>query len=100
MAKAEGYAQVLWLDAKEHKYVEEGGAMNIFFVMENKLVTPKRDGSILDGVTRKSILQLARDSGIEIEERIVSIQENFRWYSTPKNIRNFHHWNCCSYNTG
>ena len=75
LAKAKGYAQVLWLDAKEHKYVEEGGAMNIFFVMENKLVTPKCDGSILDGVIRKSILQLARDSDIEIEERIVSIQE-------------------------
>ena len=75
MAKDKGYEQVLWLDAKEHKYVEEAGAMNIFFVIENKLVTPKCSGNILEGVTRKSILRLAQDLGIEVEERAVSICE-------------------------
>ena len=70
-----GYSQVLWLDAKEHRYVEEAGAMNIFFVMENKLITPPLSGSILPGITRKSILEMADDLDIQKEERMITIEE-------------------------
>ncbi len=75
IAKDKGYSQVLWLDALEHRYIEEVGAMNIFFVIDGKLVTPKLTGSILQGITRKSILQLASDLGIEAQERSITIDE-------------------------
>lgn len=70
-----GYDQVLWLDACHHKYVEEVGSMNIFFVIDGKLVTPALQGSILPGITRDSTIILARDLGYEVEERLVSIDE-------------------------
>lgn len=75
IAKDKGCSQVLWLDAVEHKYIEEVGAMNIFFIIDNKLVTPKLSGSILQGITRKSVLQIAEDLGIVPEERQISIDE-------------------------
>jgi len=75
MAHQKGYNQVLWLDAKERRYVEEVGAMNIFFVIDGKLVTPKLSGSILPGITRKSVIQIAPGLGIEVEERPVTIDE-------------------------
>lgn len=75
IAKEKGFSQVLWLDAVEHRYIEEVGAMNIFFVLEGKLVTPKLTGSILQGITRKSILQISKDLGIEAEERAIAIDE-------------------------
>jgi branched-chain amino acid aminotransferase len=75
IARKEGYEAVLWLDAKEHRYVEEIGAMNILFVIDGKLVTSPLHGSILPGITRDSILRLARDLGIVVEERSVSIRE-------------------------
>ncbi len=74
-AKKMGYSQVLWLDAIEHKYVEEVGAMNMFFVINNKLVTAPLKGSILPGITRKSIIEMAYDIGIGVEERPVSMDE-------------------------
>jgi len=77
-AKEKGFSQVLWLDAKEHKYVEEVGAMNIFFVYGNKIVTPMLNGSILPGITRKSVLELAPYLGYDIEERLISIDEVLR----------------------
>ena len=70
-----GYNQVLWLDAGEHRYIEEVGAMNIFFVINKTLVTPSLTGTILEGITRKSIIQLAKDSGIPCEERKISLSE-------------------------
>ncbi len=70
-----GYSQVLWLDAGEHRYVEEVGAMNIFFVMDGTLVTPALEGTILHGITRKSVLELAPDLGIRHEERRIAIEE-------------------------
>jgi branched-chain amino acid aminotransferase len=70
-----GYNQVLWLDAKDHKYVEEVGAMNILFVKGDKLVTPPLGGTILPGITRKSVLQLAPDLGLEAQERPITIDE-------------------------
>lgn len=74
-AKDRGYSQVLWLDAKDHRYIEEVGAMNIFFVIDNVLVTPPLSGSILSGITRKSVLKLAEDVGIRAEQRQMTIDE-------------------------
>ncbi|MBF0412935.1 MAG: branched-chain amino acid aminotransferase [Desulfamplus sp.] len=74
-AKKEGYAQVLWLDGVERKYVEEVGAMNIFFVINNELVTPELNGSILPGVTRNSVLHLGRKWGMNVSERKISMDE-------------------------
>jgi branched-chain amino acid aminotransferase len=74
-ATEKGYSQVLWLDAGEHRYVEEVGAMNIFFVMDGHLVTPALGGTILHGITRKSVLELAPDLGIRAEERKVAVDE-------------------------
>ncbi|MGE5509029.1 MAG: branched-chain amino acid aminotransferase [Chitinophagales bacterium] len=74
-ANERGYSQVLWLDGRERRWVEEGGAMNIFFVFGNKLVTPALQGSILPGITRASIVQLAPTLGYEAEERPIAIDE-------------------------
>ncbi|MCK4836430.1 MAG: branched-chain amino acid aminotransferase [Candidatus Aminicenantes bacterium] len=70
-----GYSQVLWLDAKEHRYIEEAGAMNLFFVINDKLITPPLTGTILPGITRKSILEIASDLGIQTEEKMITIEE-------------------------
>jgi branched-chain amino acid aminotransferase len=75
VAQEKGYSQVLWLDAKEKKYVEEVGSMNIFFYFENELATPALTGSILPGVTRDSVLKLAPQLGIPATERRISIEE-------------------------
>lgn len=75
LAKVRGFDQVLWLDAREHRYVEEVGAMNIFFVNEGRLVTPPLSGTILAGITRASLLQLAPTLRLEVEERPVSVSE-------------------------
>ncbi len=70
-----GYDQIIWTDASEHKYVEEAGTMNLMFMIDGVLVTAPTGDTILDGVTRKSILQVARDWGMEVEERALSIKE-------------------------
>ncbi|NNE27551.1 MAG: branched-chain amino acid aminotransferase [Saprospiraceae bacterium] len=75
LAKQEGYDQVLWLDAKEFKYVQEVGTMNIFFAFGDKVVTPATSGTILDGITRDSCIQILKEKGIEVEERPLSIEE-------------------------
>lgn len=77
IAEEKGYTQVLWLDGVEQKYVEEVGAMNMMFVIDGKIVTPMLNGSILPGITRDSILKLARHLGYETEERRIAIQEVF-----------------------
>ncbi|MFB6306419.1 MAG: branched-chain amino acid aminotransferase [Flavobacteriales bacterium] len=74
-ASQEGYDQLIWTDAKEHKYVEESGTMNLMFQIEDKLVTSPLTDSILPGVTRDSVIKLARDKGIKVEERQISIKE-------------------------
>jgi len=76
-AHHKGYTQVLWLDGVERKYVEEVGSMNIAFVIDNELVTPSLNGSTLAGITRDTVLQLARDWGIRVAERQISIDEVF-----------------------
>lgn len=70
-----GYSQVLWLDGVERKYIEEVGAMNIFFKIAGKVVTPSLNGSILPGITRNSTIQLCKDWGYEVEERKISADE-------------------------
>lgn len=70
-----GYHNVLWLDGKEHRYIEECGTMNVFFVIDDVVVTPKLDGTILAGITRASAITLLRDEGIPVEERRISLDE-------------------------
>ena len=70
-----GYTQVLWLDAKENKYVEEVGTSNIFFLIGDELITPPLGGTILPGVTRNSVIKLATHLGIKVKERLLSIDE-------------------------
>lgn len=75
-AAEQGCDQVLWLDAAERKYIQEVGSMNIMFVIDGKLVTPSLEsGTILAGITRDSVLQLAKDKGIPVEERDITIDE-------------------------
>lgn len=76
LANQKGYDQILWLDAKRHQYIQECGTMNIFFVIGDTVVTPPTDeGTILEGVTRKSVIQLLRDQGKKVEVRHLSIDE-------------------------
>lgn len=75
IATNKGYTQVLWLDAVENKYVEEVGTSNIFFVIGDELITPHLAGTILPGVTRDSVIKLARHLGIKVVERKISIHE-------------------------
>ena len=70
-----GYSQVLWLDGIERKYIEEVGAMNIFFKIDGTVVTPGLNGSILPGVTRDTVIQLCKEWGVPVEERRISIDE-------------------------
>jgi branched-chain amino acid aminotransferase len=75
-AKEKGYDQILWMDANEHKYVQECGTMNVFFIIGNKAITPDLgQGTILAGVTRESVIRLIEDMGMEVEERPLSIDE-------------------------
>ena len=75
VAGEEGYSQVLWLDGVEQKYIEEVGAMNVFFVIGDEVVTPKLHGSILPGITRKSCIEVLKDWGYKVSERMLSIDE-------------------------
>jgi branched-chain amino acid aminotransferase len=75
IAREQGFDQILWTDSKEHKYIDEVGMMNVMFVINGTLVTPKLNTAILEGVTRDSILTLAKDMGVTIEERRVSVDE-------------------------
>ena len=83
-AKALGFDQVLWLDGEEKKYVEEVGAMNIFFVIDGKVVTPNLDGTILPGITRNSAIKILQANGYEVEERRVGIAELVKAYKKGK----------------
>lgn len=80
-AKKKGYDQVLWTDAVEHKYVQECGTMNVFFIIGNKAITPDLEqGTILDGVTRASTITLLKEMGFTIEERSLNIDEIIEAY--------------------
>ena len=77
IAEERGYTQVLWLDGVERKYIEEVGAMNVMFKVAGKILTPDLNGSVLDGITRRSCIQLLKDWGYEVEERRISAEELF-----------------------
>ncbi len=74
-ALEEGFDQLIWTDGKEHLYVEEMGAANVMFMLNGKLITPSTRDTILDGVTRDTVLTLARNWGIEVEERRITVAE-------------------------
>ena len=74
-AEEKGFSQVLWLDGVSRKYIEEVGAMNVMFKINDVVVTPELTGSILPGITRKSCIQILQDKGIKVEERLISIDE-------------------------
>lgn len=75
IAKAKGYDQVLWLDAHQHKYIQEVGTMNIFFKIDGQFITPELDGSVLHGITRKSVIDVLRHKGYNVTERKITLQE-------------------------
>jgi branched-chain amino acid aminotransferase len=75
LAIDEGYQQIIWTDAASHQYIEEAGTMNLFFNIGDKLITAPTSDSILDGVTRKSVIALAKERGIEVETRQLSVSE-------------------------
>ena len=75
LAEKKGYSQVLWLDGVERKYIEEVGAMNVMFKIDGKIVTPALTGSILPGITRKSCIEILKDEGYTVEERLLSVDE-------------------------
>ena len=84
-ANRKGYDQVLWMDAFEHKYVQECGTMNVFFIIDNTVITPGLEtGTILEGVTRDSTITLLKDMGYKVEERDLSIDEILEAYKAGK----------------
>ena len=80
-ANAKGFTQLIWTDAKEHKYIEESGTMNIWFRIGNKLITPSLSDSILGGITRDSIISLVESNGIEVQQRRILITEIVEAYN-------------------
>lgn len=81
MANKKGYDQVMWLDAKERKYVEEVGSMNMFFVIGDEVITPELVGSILPGITRKSSVEFLKANGYKVSERRISMDEIVEAYN-------------------
>jgi branched-chain amino acid aminotransferase len=75
LAQQEGYDQLIWTDARDHAFVEESGTMNVMFMIDGKLVTPAVSDTILDGITRRSIVEIARHWGVPVEERRVPVAE-------------------------
>jgi branched-chain amino acid aminotransferase len=80
----EGYTQIIWTDAIKHENIEECGTMNIMFRIDDKLITPKLSESILGGITRDSILTLAKQKSIEVEERKISVSEIIEYYNNDR----------------
>lgn len=74
-ANQKGFDQIIWTDGREHKYIEESGTMNVFFVIGDKVITPLLDGTILEGVTRNSCIKLLQNNGYTVEERKISVDE-------------------------
>ncbi len=84
IANQKGYDQVMWMDDKEFKYIQEVGTMNIFFVIDGTVITPATDGAILKGITRDSVLTILRDKGYKVEERPITIDEVVEAYDAGK----------------
>ncbi len=83
-AKELGYAQVLWLDGVERRYIEEVGTMNVFFKIDGKIITPSLEGSILPGVTRNSVIQLLKSWNIEVLEQRLTIDDLYKAHADGK----------------
>jgi len=83
-AKEKGFTQVLWLDGVHRKYIDEVGTMNVFFVIDNEVITPELNGCILAGITRASTIELLRDKGYKVTEREIAIQEVFGAHAAGK----------------
>lgn len=75
LAQDKGYHQLIWTDSKEHKYIEESGTMNVMFILNDTLITPPAGDTILKGITRDSVLTIARDWGMKVEERPITVEE-------------------------
>ena len=88
-ARSEGFDQVLWTDAFEHEYFEESGTMNVMFVIDEKLITPPLSDSILDGITRDSLLSIANELGYATEERKISINEVLKAIEEGRSVEAF-----------
>jgi branched-chain amino acid aminotransferase len=88
-AKDQGFHSVLWLDAEEHKYVEECGVMNVFAVFRDRILTPPLTGTILPGITRASVITLLRELGHTVEETRFTIDELFEGHARGKLIECF-----------
>ena len=73
-AKAKGFTQVLWLDAAQRKYIEEVGTMNMFFIIDDEIITAPLNGSILPGITRASVIEILKDWGLNVSERSLAIE--------------------------
>lgn len=86
LAREEGFDQVIWTDSKNHELLEESGTMNVMFFIDNTLVTPPLSGTILDGVTRDSLLTLAREQGVAIAERPISRTELKQAFEAGKRV--------------
>ena len=88
-AEAQGYMECIFLDAREHRYFEEGSSCNLFFLLKNgTLVTPSLEDTILPGITRISVIELARDLGVKVEERRISVEEVLG--RRPRGVRHRH----------
>lgn len=90
-ANKKGYSQVLWLDGVERKYIEEVGAMNVMFKIDGEIVTPELTGSILPGITRKSCIEVLKNLGYKVSERLLSVDELI---SAMENGRLEEAWGC------
>ncbi len=88
-AREEGFDQVLWTDAKTHEFIEESGTMNAMFCIDGVVVTPPLSGTILDGVTRDSLLAIAREKGLTVEERPIGIKELTAAFENGKKVEAF-----------
>ena len=75
LAQEKGYHQLIWTDGKTHEFIEESGTMNIMFIVNDTLITPPAGDTILHGITRDSIIQLAKDQGMSVEVRPVTVKE-------------------------
>lgn len=89
LAKEEGFDQILWTDAKTHQFIEESGTMNAMFCIDGTVITPSLSGTILDGVTRNSLLAIAREANRKVEERPVSIAELREAFKSGKKVEAF-----------
>lgn len=89
IANKQGFDQILWTDSEHHEFIEESGTMNVMFVIENKLITPAISNTILDGVTRDSIIKIAKDLGIKVEERKISYIELIDGFNSNVEIEAF-----------